>query len=254
MQGRQPLRNKKPHIIGMIPARMGSVRLAVKNLALIGGKPLIYYAIRAAKDAGIFDKIIINSESELFRKISRRYKIGFYERPADLAGSSAKSDSVVYDFIKHNPCDILVWVNSTAPLQTGAEIKAAVDYFLTEGLDSLITVKNEQVHAVFDGKPINFNRDEIFAQTQDLKPVQPFIYSIMMWRPKVFKEEFERRGYAVFCGKTGYYPAGKLASAVIVKREEDLMLAEALMKASNAKGRALKYDRVLKRDAFRKRG
>lgn len=246
-------RYKGQRIVAMIPARMGSTRLAVKNLALIDGKPLIYYAVKAAQDAAVFCRVVINSESGIFETISRRYKAEFYKRPETLAGSEAKSDSVVYDFIKNNPCDILVWVNSIAPLQTGAEIKAVVDHFLAEGLDSLITVKNEQVHAVYDGKPINFHEDEIFAQTQSLKPVQPFVYSIMMWRAEIFKKEFERHGYAIFCGKAGYYPASKLTSAVMIKREEDLMLAEALMKVTKKKRVRLKYDKVLKHYDFRKR-
>ena len=54
----------KPIIYAMIPARIGSTRLKMKNLALINGKPLIYYAIQAAKDSGVFDKIVLNSENQ----------------------------------------------------------------------------------------------------------------------------------------------------------------------------------------------
>ena len=56
--------------VAMIPARIGSERLKEKNLALIDGKPLIYYAIRAAKDSGVFNKIIVNGDNELFGKIA----------------------------------------------------------------------------------------------------------------------------------------------------------------------------------------
>ena len=40
----------KKKFIAMIPARIGSTRLKYKNLALINNKPLIYYAINAAKN------------------------------------------------------------------------------------------------------------------------------------------------------------------------------------------------------------
>ncbi len=236
----------KPVITAMVPARMGSTRLAMKNLALIGGKPLVYYAIRAAKDARIFNHIVINAESEIFADIARRYGVDFYRRPEDLASSSAKSDFVVYDFIKKNPCDIVCWVNTIAPLQTGKEVRGAVDYFLKEKLDSLITVKNEQVHCIYRGRPVNFRQKEIFAQTQDLTPVQPFVYSVMMWRSETFVKSFEKKGHAFFCGKAGFYPVGKLSS-VIIKREEDLMLADFLLKASKGHGRyKIKYDRSIK--------
>ena len=228
------VKQKERNIIAMIPARIGSTRLAMKNLALLAGKPLIYYAANAAKESGIFDSIVINAESEIFSKIAERYGVDFYRRPDHLASSSAKSDSVVYDFIKKNKCDIVVWVNTIAPLQTGSEIRKAVEYFIEKGLDSLITVKNEQVHCVYKGKPVNFRLRGLFAQTQELSPVQPFVYSTMMWRAEVFKRTFENKGYAFFCGKTGYYPVSKMSS-MIIKREEDLILVDNLLRGMKSK-------------------
>ena len=237
--------NKKEKIIAMIPARMGSARLTMKNLALLNGKPLIYYAIQAAKDSSAFDRIVINSEGALFAKIAERYKVGFYQRSAEWATSTAKSDFIVYDFVKNNPCDIIVWVNPTSPLQTGDEIKQVVSYFLEKRLDTLITVKNEQVHCIFRDKPINFTLDEVFAQTQDLIPVQPFVYSIMMWRTKAFVKTFNKKGHAFFCGKVGFYPVSKLAS-IIIKRKEDLMLADFVMRVlTKGKDYEVRYDRII---------
>ena len=70
--------------IAMIPARIGSERLKFKNLALLKNKPLIYYAINAAKKSKLFSKIVLNSDDEIFRKIAIRYNIGFYLRPKKL--------------------------------------------------------------------------------------------------------------------------------------------------------------------------
>jgi len=218
----------KSGIVAMVPARRGSTRLKQKNLALLNGKPLITYAIEAAKQSGAFERVVLNSEDKIFERIAQRYGIEFYKRPISLATSTAKSDGVVYDFMEHNPSAIVAWVNPIAPLQTATEIKEVVDYFIKEDLDSLITIKNEQVHCVYQNKPLNFNQDEIFAQTQDLNPVGFFVYSMMMWRTKTFKEFYRKRGYAVLCGKVGYYPVNRLSS-FIIKREEDLKIAEYLL-------------------------
>jgi CMP-N-acetylneuraminic acid synthetase len=242
---------KKENIFAMIPARMGSQRLVMKNLALLNEKPLIYYVIQAAKEARVFNRIIINSESRIFEKIARRYGVDFYKRPAKLASSQAKSDSVVYDFIKNNPCSIITWVNPIAPLQTGEEIRKVVDYFIDHRLDSLITVKDEEVHCLYKGRPVNFKMNEIFARTQDLTSVQPFVYSIMMWRAEVFKRTFKRKGYAIFSGKVAFYPVGKLSS-VIIKKKEDLMLAGLLLKTlKRNKEYKVRYDKtveIIKKD------
>jgi CMP-N-acetylneuraminic acid synthetase len=226
---------EKTNIIAMVPARIGSTRLKMKNLALINGKPLISYAIEAAKASGVFSRVVVNSDNKIFAEIAKRYGIDFYLRPAELGSSTAKSDNVVYDFMQKHPSDIVAWVNPTSPLQTEDEIRNVIDYFVKENLDTLITVKNEQVHCIFEGKPVNFNTSEIFAQTQDLKPVQPFVYSIMMWRNKTFMDTFERQGYALFCGKVGYYPVSK-ETAIIIKTKEDIMLADYIMRAKQAGG------------------
>ena len=238
-------KNKSKNIIAMIPARMGSTRLTMKNLALLNGNPLIYYAINAAKDSEVFRRIVINSEDSLFEKIARRYGIEFYQRPAQFATSTTKSDFVVYDFVINNPCNIMVWVNPTSPLQTGEEIKQVVEYFIKEGLDTLITVNDVQVHCVFKNKPINFKLNEVFAQTQNLIPLQSFVYSIMMWRTDAFVKTFKKRGHAFFCGKVGFYPVSKLAS-IIIKRKEDLMLADFVMRVlTKGKDYEVRYDRII---------
>jgi CMP-N-acetylneuraminic acid synthetase len=234
-------------IIAMIPARIGSTRLPKKNLALLSGRPLIYYALAAAKDSGIFDRIILNSDSPIFNKIAERYNVEFYHRPDHLGSSEAKSDNVIYDFMKKHPGDILVWVNPTSPLQTGYEIKEIVDYFVTEKFDSLITVKNENVHCLVEGKPLNFDPNELFARTQDIKPIQPFVYSLMMWKYDKFLKTFEDRGYALLCGKVGYYPVSRLSS-IIIKKEDDLRFAEYVLKGMEAvDDYKLKYDPVVER-------
>lgn len=225
---------EKPKVIAMIPARMGSTRLARKNLALLNGKPMIFYAITAALESGVFDRVVVNSENPAFRDIAVRYGAEFYQRPEKLGGSSIKSDDVVYDFMTNNPCDITAWINSTSPLQTADEIQSIIEYFGQENLDSLITVREEPVHCLLGGKPVNFTEEGLFAQTQDLVPVQRFVYSVMMWRNKTFMKDYTKQGYAFFCGKTGYYPVSK-ESALIVKTEEDLRLIEYIMTGRDMK-------------------
>ena len=79
-----------------------------------------------------------------------------------------------------------------------------------------------------------------FAQTQDLTPVQTFVYSVMMWRQASFLEAFKKNGYALLCGRIGYYPVSKMSS-LIIKTEEDLFLAEALIAATGGKRREPVY-------------
>ena len=224
---------KKPVIYAMIPARFGSTRLKMKNLALIGGRPMISYAINAARESNIFDRIIVNSEHNIFQEIAQRYGVDFYQRPEDLGDSKAKSDSVVADFMNVYPeADIVVWVNPISPFQTGKEVLSVVNYFVANELDSLITVEEMQVHCNFKNEPVNYNKDEEFSQTQDLIKIHPFVYSIMMWRKETFLSEFFNKGHALFCGKFKTHPVSK-ASGIIIKTADDLKLADLMMRSMN---------------------
>ena len=222
----------KDEIHAMIPARYGSSRLKLKNLALLDGEPLISYALNSAKDSGSFDRICINSDHRIFGDIADRYGVEFYQRPNKLGGSDVKSDDVIADYFdKHPTADILFWVNPIAPFQTGTEIRAIVNKFLDQNLDSLITVEEKQVHCDFNFSPVNYSKNQKFALTQELMPVNPFVYSVMAWRRQTFISHNQTLGSALFCGSFGTYTVGKLSS-IIIKTSEDLQIADHLMKAA----------------------
>jgi hypothetical protein len=94
---------------------------------------------------------------------------------------------------------------------------------------------------------VNFRMDEIFAQTQDLVPVRRFVYSVMMWRTRPFIDAFEKKGHAFFCGQVGFYPVSG-ESAMIIKTQKDLMIADRMMSAmARAAKYEVRYDKVVKR-------
>jgi CMP-N-acetylneuraminic acid synthetase len=232
----------------MIPARIGSVRLKYKNLAFVNSKPLIYYSIQAAKDSGVFDNIVVNSEHNIFSKIASRYGVEFYNRPKDLGTSSTKSDEVVANFMRsYSSASVVAWVNPIAPFQTGEEISEIIKYFFRENLDSLITVENKQVHCLSNGKPLNYKKDAVFTQTQELIPVQAFVYSVMMWRSQSFLDEYAKKGYAIFCGKFGTFPVSPMTS-MIIKTENDLRRVDSIMQCMNKHWNefTIEYDPLVK--------
>lgn len=236
-------------IFAMIPARYGSTRLKMKNLALINDKPMISYAISAAKQSGVFDSVVVNSEHRVFQSIADRYECDFYLRPDYLGSSDAKSDSVVFDFMqKFSEAEIVAWVNPIAPFQTHDEIREIISYFVEKDLDSLITVENKKVHCLYNSVPVNYQRNQIFSQTQDLKPVQQFVYSLMIWKSHTFKIEYKKHGYALFCGNFDVYPVRK-NSEIIIKTAHDLILADTLMRSleRSPNTQLIRYDQIVEK-------
>lgn len=216
-------------IVAEIPARLNSKRVKQKNLRLINGKPLVTYAITAAKEAETLSEIYVNSESDIFKEIADEYKVKFYKRSPKLAKDEVVSDQFNYDFLKNIETDTLVMINPVSPLITGKDIDAVVNYFKQNEFDTVLSVKEERLQAFCEGKAINFNPNALLPMTQNIPPIQLCSWAVCVWRAETFIESFESKGYAVFSGKIGFYPLNHI-SAIKISTEEDFHMAELLLK------------------------
>ena len=215
-------------IIGEIPARYGSKRVKQKNLRPINGKPLICYAIEAAREAKTLKEVYVNTESDIIGKIAIDNRVKFYKRDASLSTDTATSDQFNYDFIKGTKADVLVMINPVSPLIEAVDIDNVVRFFLENDYDTVITIREEKLQAFCNDKPINFDINRMLSRTQDISPIQICAWSVCVWRAKTYIESFEKKGYAVFSGKIGFYPLSFLKS-IKISTEEDFLLAERLL-------------------------
>jgi pseudaminic acid cytidylyltransferase len=72
--------------IAIIPARGGSLRIPRKNIKEFCGKPMIAYAITAAKESGLFEHIVVSTDDEEITQIARTWGAEIpFVRPAELA-------------------------------------------------------------------------------------------------------------------------------------------------------------------------
>ena len=59
--------------IAIIPARSGSKGLKDKNIKEFAGKPLLAHSIAAAAESGVFDEIMVSTDSEEYAEIAREW-------------------------------------------------------------------------------------------------------------------------------------------------------------------------------------
>lgn len=213
--------------IAMIPARMGSQRLKQKNLQKIGGVPLIVRAIRTCQAAGCFDEIWVNSEHEAFGALAAQEGVGFHQRPEVLANNTATSEQFVHEFLIAHPCERVFQVHSIAPLLTANQVRDFVTAMDRGGEDTLLSCTHEQIECALDGVPVNFSFTEK-TNSQDLRPIQRISWSITGWRRETYLRAFEAGQTATYAGRVDFYVLDRLAGHII-KTEEDLQIAEALL-------------------------
>ena len=120
--------------IALIPARGGSKSVPKKNIRQFQNYPLISYSIAAAKLAKSVGRVIVSTDSEEIREISRQYEAEVpFLRPLEFA----QDHSPDIEFIKHT----IIWLyenenripqyfvhlRPTTPLRNPAHIDEAVN-------------------------------------------------------------------------------------------------------------------------------
>jgi CMP-N,N'-diacetyllegionaminic acid synthase len=140
-------------VLGLITARGGSKGIARKNLAPVGGKPMIAWSIEAARAARGVDRVVVSTDDTEIAEVSRRYGAEVpFVRPADLA----QDDSSHLDVILHcvdwlaaeEKCqfEYVMLLQPTSPLRTAEDIDAAAKLAVEENAESVISVCETHHH------------------------------------------------------------------------------------------------------------
>lgn len=221
-------------VICMIPARMGSKRIPKKNIRILYDKPLIAWAILAAKNANCFDEIWVNGDDEIFGDIAKEYGVLYYHRPAILGTDAATNDDFMYDFLQCNDCDAVVQLLPTSPFVQPQFVKFFYDEIKNPNnahRDALISVKEIKIECLYRFEPINYNAQEKTKPSQELTPVMAYACSPMAWKKKAFMEYYKinlgayhANGNANLIRVAGY-------AAVDIDTEEDWKMAEVIAAA-----------------------
>lgn len=87
--------------LAVIPARGGSKRIPRKNIRLFAGKPMIAYAIDAARESGLFDHVLVTTDDPEIADIARAAGAEIpFMRPADLSDDHTPTVPVVQHAIR----------------------------------------------------------------------------------------------------------------------------------------------------------
>ena len=136
----------KMSTVAIIPARGGSKRIPNKNIKLFAGQPIISYSIRVAQDTGLFDRIIVSTDSPEIADIVREYGADVpFLRPAELANDFASTDEVVCHAIdwvakEGRQPEFICCIYATAPFIQGSYLKQGYDKIVSSGATSVFSV------------------------------------------------------------------------------------------------------------------
>lgn len=137
--------NKIMKIYSIITARGGSKGIPRKNIKILNGKPVVAYSIEASISTDLIKNTYVTTEDEEISEISKQYGAEIIKRPQKLAEDTSSSVDVVLhslEYLENNGKlpDFFVLLQPTSPLRITEDIENAIDLFIENECDALISV------------------------------------------------------------------------------------------------------------------
>lgn len=218
----------------LIPAKAVSTRLKHKNMRLLAGKPLISWAIDAAKTSGLQAEIVVSTEDEQIAEYVKSSDVEALMRPEKLAVDPAGVVDVALHALEtlkqqNRFFKTLVILLPTCPFRSAEDIQKAVQLFREKNGRFLMSV-SQYTHTPFAALGIN--------DKQILNPYFPeYIGKKSQQMPVAYRANgaIHVLDVAAFKKAKSYYEQPLIAyvmpqeRSIDIDTEEDLQYAEFLL-------------------------
>jgi len=125
--------------VGIIPARGGSKGLPRKNIRRIGGFPLVYWSIEAARKSSLLKEFYVSTEDEEIAATAIKYGAPVLWRPLELASDTSTTIEVLRHHLREIHAETIVVLQPTSPLRDDESIDDAIREYQQGGYDTLAT-------------------------------------------------------------------------------------------------------------------
>ncbi|MEU0673086.1 acylneuraminate cytidylyltransferase [Streptomyces sp. NPDC006172] len=133
-------------VLAVIPARGGSKGVPAKNLAPVGGVPLVARAVRECRATRLVTDVVVSTDDRAIAAAAREAGAQVVPRPAAIAGDTATSEAAVlhamdaHAALSGAPADVVLLVQCTSPFLVRQDIDGVAAAVLEGGADTALTV------------------------------------------------------------------------------------------------------------------
>ncbi|MBY8841663.1 N-acylneuraminate cytidylyltransferase [Streptomyces sp. SP2-10] len=133
-------------VLAVIPARGGSKGVPAKNLAPVGGVPLVARAVRECRATRLVTDVVVSTDDQAIAAAAREAGAEVVLRPAAIAGDTATSEAAVvhamdtHEALHGAPVDVVLLVQCTSPFLLREDIDKVAAAVAEKGADTAITV------------------------------------------------------------------------------------------------------------------
>lgn len=208
-------------ITAIVPMKLNNSRLPQKNTkSFTNGKPLCYYILSTLLKIKEIDEVYVYcSNTDICQFIPEGVK--YLKRSESLDQDTTKMNEVLKCFAKDVPSDIYVMTHTTAPFISDKSILEGLNKVISGEYDSSFAAKKLQDFLWKDGKPFNYELDNI-PRTQDLPPLYEETSGFYIYNKDVI-EKLDRR-----IGQKPYIVEVNEIESVDIDEAEDFAIADAI--------------------------
>ncbi|MBT2385750.1 acylneuraminate cytidylyltransferase [Streptomyces sp. ISL-11] len=133
-------------VLAVIPARGGSKGVPAKNLAAVGGVPLVARAVRECRAARLVSDVVVSTDDPGIAATARGAGAVVVQRPGAIAGDTATSEEAVlhameaYEARYGTRVAAVLLVQCTSPFLSSEDIDGVAAAVVEGGADSALTV------------------------------------------------------------------------------------------------------------------
>lgn len=140
--------------VAFIPVRGGSKSIPLKNIKTLAGKPLVYWAAKAACTNPGIDKVYIATDSGKIRDTVKSFQTGpggeifqkleVIGRSAQSAGDTASTESAMLEFAARHEFDNIILIQATSPMLLSEDLTRGIEAFAQAGTDSVLSAVRQK--------------------------------------------------------------------------------------------------------------
>ncbi len=137
---------ERRRVLAVIPARGGSKGVPAKNLAPVGGVPLVARAVRECRATRLVTDVVVSTDDQAIAAAAREAGAEVVLRPAAIAGDTATSEAAVlhamdaHEAQHGSPVDVVLLVQCTSPFLVREDVDGVASAVAEKGADTAVTV------------------------------------------------------------------------------------------------------------------
>jgi N-acylneuraminate cytidylyltransferase len=134
-------------VIAFIPVRGGSKGIPGKNIRPFCGRPLVWWAIKAASECQAVGRIVVSTDSAEIARVVTEFgfsRLEIHWRSGNSAHDTASTESAMIEFASEVQFDDIVLIQATSPLLESSDLDRGFDLFRRDNVDSCLSVVRQK--------------------------------------------------------------------------------------------------------------